>query len=59
MTRWLARSTVFAAAILAVGSVALFKGLLSGGEFVTLATVVHTFIVGRAVVEDFKPGAKG
>jgi len=56
MTRWLARSTVFAAAILIVGSIALFKGLLSGHDFVWLATVVHTFVVGRAVAEDFKPG---
>jgi hypothetical protein len=52
-SKWLARSTVFAIAILAVGSVALLRGVMSGHDYVELATVIHAFIIGRAIAEDY------
>jgi hypothetical protein len=51
-SRWTARSTVFAAAILIVGSIALFLHDMNGHEYVLLAGTVHAFIVARAVGED-------
>lgn len=52
MSKWRSRSTIFAGVILLTGIVALFTHFLSGGEFVALASVVHTCVAGRAIAED-------
>lgn len=50
---WLARTTVFAAAIFVVGSVLCFHAKLSGAEWIAMIGIVQGLVVLRAVASDY------
>lgn len=52
MTRWLSRSTLFAAFFAVTAFILACCGKLTT-EYVTVITALHVSIVGRAVAEDY------
>lgn len=64
MTRWLSRSTIFAAFFAVTAFILALKGLLTG-QYVAVITALHVTVTTRAIAEDYherqcqQPGDKG